>query len=153
MFLLVGLYGFLMQTLVQCWVICVHINLIVMELYAFLWLLVEYDIKFDFVVSTLSFFSKHWMLLHFLPCRPVQWIMLHCFIQEVKCVQTDRYITWPTPCSFFDLLVEQCHGICAFGRAIDTKHEHSCEHLVENDPDCPYIYLMTVAGAATPVGI
>ena len=106
MFLLVGLYSFLVQTLVKCWVICVHIYLIVMKLYAFLWLLVEYDIKLDFVVSTLSCFSEHWMLLHFLPSRPMQRVMLHRFIQEVKCVQTDLYITWPTPCSFFDLLVE-----------------------------------------------
>ena len=79
--------------------------------------------------------------------------MLHRFVQEVKGGQVDHDVAGPAPRALLDLLVEGLHCILPARRAVDCEHEHTCQHLIEDDSHRPNVNLVTVAGAAAPVRI
>ena len=66
-FLLVCLNCFIIKSLVDGRIVRIHVDLIVAELDAFLWSLVEDNVEFDFVVPALCLFSENGMHQHFLP--------------------------------------------------------------------------------------
>ena len=77
--------------------------------------------------------------------------MLHRFVKEIKGAKADGDICWPAPGAILDLPIKLRHCIFALCLTIHTEHEHTRQHLVEDDSDGPHIYLMAIAAAAAPV--
>ncbi len=80
-------------------------------------------------------------------------ILLHSFAQKFEARQADLDVLWPCPGAFFDLTIKELQGHLIGCLFRDIEDEHSSEHLVENDTDCPHIYLVTVARSFAPVGL
>ena len=69
-----ALHSCLMQSLVKCWVFCVHIDLSIGKLEAFGRLLVKDDVERD---QLLFFLGEEGVLLHRLPGGPPSRVLLH----------------------------------------------------------------------------
>ena len=145
MLLYVILNRLIVQLFIKCRVFSVDKDFILAECNSLLWLLVKDDIEFDLLITTVLRCVEHIVLLHFLPCRPMEGIMLHSLVQKVKRRQVNHDITRPTPCALTNLLIQRLHSIVLFSRAIDGKHEHSCQHLIEDNSHGPNIDLVTVS--------
>lgn len=130
----------------------VHINFVISEFDAILWLLVENNIKWDLVISILRL-CEHWVKLHFLPAWSMKRVVLHSLIKKVKSDQWNYYVGRPTPRTFLQLGHERWHSILTPSLLFYAEDKHTCKHLVENDSDGPHINFVIIAGAATPVGI
>ena len=137
-----GLNCFLMKLLVECGILGVHKDLFVLERDTVLWFLIENDVKLDLVGHAVA---EHGVVNHFLPCWPLEWVVLHRLIQEVERVERDLDVAWPAPRTLLHLVVEGTHGVLSASRAIYAEDEHASEHLVEDDTHGPHIDLVTVA--------
>ena len=141
----------LVKALISCWVRTVDIDLVITKLYPLSRLLSSQYIKSDFVVSTVSIICEHGVLLHFLPARPKQWVILHGLVEKIERVQRDMDVSGPAPRAIYHLIVEVLHSFLALGCSINAEDEHAGEHLVENDADGPHVDLVVVSRAASPV--
>ena len=153
MLLNVGLNRLLVELLVERRVIRVHVDLVLAEGYAFGRLLVEDDVKCDLIIAAALGRREHRVHLHLLPGGPAEGVVLHRLVQEVEGGQVDHDVAGPAPCALFDLLVEGLHRVLPARRAVNCEHEHTCQHLIEDDAHSPNVNLVTVAGAAAPVRI
>ena len=77
--------------------------------------------------------------------------MLHSLVEEIKCVERDSDVCWPTPGALFYLVIKSRHGLITLRALIHTEDEHTRQHLVENDSHSPDINLMAVARTASPI--
>ena len=93
------------------------------------------------------------MLLHLLPRRPVERLMLHRLVKEVERAEPNHDVARPAPRALLDLVVECGHGVLPTRRPVHTEHEDTCQHLVEDDAHCPHIDLVAVTRATAPVRI
>ena len=141
----------LVKALISCWVLTVDIDLVITKLYPLSRLLSRQYIKSDFVVSTVFIISEHGVLLHFLPARSEQWVILHGLVEKIERVQRDANVCGPAPRAIYHLIVEVLHSFLALGCSINAEDEHAGEHLVENDADGPHVDLVVVARTAPPV--
>ena len=85
------------------------------------------------------------MVLHLLPARAVDWILLHSLHQELKALERDLDVLWPCPRSLLNLAVQQLQSHLISCLLSYVEHEHACEHLVKDDPDGPHVDLVAVS--------
>ena len=95
----------LIKALIQGRVLAVYIDLVITELYPLSRLFSGQDVKSDFIVLTVLIISEHGVLLHFLPARAKQWVILHRLVEKIKCVQRYLYVCGPAPRALYHLIV------------------------------------------------
>ena len=81
----------------------IYINLIILELNAILRLLIKDDIERYFVVNGLAL-GEHSVVFHLLPGWSLNWIVLHCFVEEVKGDKRDLNVCRPVPSSLLQFV-------------------------------------------------
>ena len=142
-----------MQPLINWWVLRVHKDFTVFENKAFWWLLIEDDIKLDFILLALRWHLEHRVRPHFLPGRSEQWIVLHGVAQKVKCVKRNLDVCRPAPRTLLHFFKKSRQCVIALCGLLHRKHEHASEHLVKNYSHRPNVDFMAVAWPAAPVSI